>query len=101
SIIGRVSTVMVDRRLHVNQVVSSPLEDLPSRTGLRERSDASVIARQSVSQAAPKRRLAIEPIRPEEVRSKSGVSLLELPSPSGALFGHKTLKVNGIHKAVQ
>ena len=95
SIIGRVSTVMVDRRLHVTGVVSAPLEELPART------DPSVIARQSVSAPTPKRRLAVEPIRQEEPQKGSGVLLLDIPFPAEALFGQKTLKVNGIRKAVQ
>ena len=95
SIIGRVSTVMVDRRLHVTQVVPAPLEELPART------DLSVIVRQPVSAPTPKRRLAIEPIRHEESMTGSGVSLLDMPFPAGALFGQKILKQNGIRKALQ
>jgi hypothetical protein len=85
---------MVDRRLLVTEGVSAPLEELSART------DSSVIARKSAPAPAPKRRLAIEPIRHKEPMTGSGVSLLDMPFPAEALFGQKTLKRNGIRKAV-
>ena len=86
---------MLVRRLHVNEVVSAPLEELPARTG------PSVIARQPVSAPTSRRRPAIEPARHGEPMTGSGVPLLDMPFPAEALFRQKTLKRNGIRKAVQ